>query len=163
MVEVASSGHAEVAPALRFDQIGALYELVKAPEHRRLTPAQGLDRLQEVCRLQPTFGWLIRTLGHAVLTPLVLWIERLRRGPPKLVAFLPAFWLVVPGALGLIGVTQIVGTGTQVAAGAFRDTLGTIIAISPGVLIGAAAHKTTDAGARYLGRAVRGARSTADG
>jgi hypothetical protein len=32
------------------------------------------------------------------MTPVVLWVERLPGGPPKLVTFLPAFWLLVPGA-----------------------------------------------------------------
>jgi uncharacterized membrane protein YjjP (DUF1212 family) len=100
-------------------------------------------------------GELSGFFGALVMTPLALWVERLRRGPPKLVTFLPAFWLLVPGATGLIGVTTIVGTGANVATSVFRDTLGSIIAISLGVLIGAAAFKTTNVGARYLGRAVR--------
>jgi uncharacterized membrane protein YjjB (DUF3815 family) len=100
-------------------------------------------------------GELSGFFGALVMTPLALWVERLRRGPPKLVTFLPAFWLLVPGATGLIGVTQIVGAGANAATNVFRDTLGAIIAISLGVLIGAAAFKTTNAGARYLGRTVR--------
>ena len=44
------------------------------------------------------------------MTPLVLLIGRRRAGPPSMVLFLPAFWLLVPGAAGLIGVTAIVGT-----------------------------------------------------
>jgi X-X-X-Leu-X-X-Gly heptad repeat protein len=99
-------------------------------------------------------GELSGFFGALAMTPLALWVERLRRGPPKLVTFLPAFWLLVPGATGLIGVTAIVGTGTNVASSAFSHTLGSIIAISLGVLIGAALFNTTNAGAGYLGRAV---------
>jgi uncharacterized membrane protein YjjB (DUF3815 family) len=87
------------------------------------------------------------------MTPLVLWVERLPGGPPKLVTFLPAFWLLVPGAAGLIGVTQIVGTGPDVAARAMPEVLVTIISISLGVLTGAAAHRAADAGFRRLTRA----------
>ena len=43
--------------------------------------------------------------GALAMTPLVLWFEHLPQGPPKLVTFLPAFWLLVPGAAGLIGIT----------------------------------------------------------
>jgi uncharacterized membrane protein YjjP (DUF1212 family) len=100
--------------------------------------------------------------GAAAMTPLVLWVERLASGPPKLVIFLPAFWLLVPGAAGLIGVTQIVGTGPDVAVRGLSEVLVTIISISLGVLIGASAHRAADAGFRRLtrppgsGRVVRG-------
>jgi uncharacterized membrane protein YjjB (DUF3815 family) len=77
-------------------------------------------------------GELSGFFGALAMTPLVLWVEHLRRGPPKLVTFLPAFWLLVPGATGLIGVTQIIGTGGQVALSAFRDTIGAIIVIALG-------------------------------
>ena len=43
------------------------------------------------------------------MTPVALAIARLPGGPPSQVTFLPAFWLLVPGALGLIGVATIVG------------------------------------------------------
>jgi uncharacterized membrane protein YjjB (DUF3815 family) len=79
-----------------------------------------------------------------------LWVERLPNGPPKLVTFLPAFWLLVPGATGLIGVTRIVGTGLGVASHGLSDVLLTIISISLGVLIGAAAYRTAHVGFRRL-------------
>lgn len=84
------------------------------------------------------------------MTPVVLSVERLPSGPPKLVTFLPAFWLLVPGAAGLIGVTQIVGAGLDVTARGLSDLLITIISISLGVLIGAAAHRAANAGLRRL-------------
>jgi uncharacterized membrane protein YjjP (DUF1212 family)/uncharacterized membrane protein YjjB (DUF3815 family) len=90
--------------------------------------------------------------GAVAMTPVVLWVERLRHGPPKLVTFLPAFWLLVPGATGLIGVTQIVGTGAGAASRGLADTLATIISISLGVLIGAAVYRSADAGYRQLTR-----------
>jgi uncharacterized membrane protein YjjP (DUF1212 family) len=90
--------------------------------------------------------------GAAAMTPLVLWVERLASGPPKLVIFLPAFWLLVPGAAGLIGVTQIVGTGPDVAARGLSEVLVTIISISLGVLIGASAYRAADAGFGRLTR-----------
>jgi uncharacterized membrane protein YjjP (DUF1212 family)/uncharacterized membrane protein YjjB (DUF3815 family) len=90
------------------------------------------------------------SFGAVAMTPLVLWVERLPSGPPKLVTFLPAFWLLVPGAAGLIGVTQIVGTGPQVAARGLSEVLVTIISISLGVLTGTAVYRTADAGFRRL-------------
>ena len=88
--------------------------------------------------------------GAAAMTPVALWVERLPNGPPKLVTFLPAFWLLVPGATGLIGVTKIVGTGLGVASHGLSDVLLTIISISLGVLIGAAAYRTAHVGFRRL-------------
>ena len=98
-------------------------------------------------------GQISGFFGAAAMTPVVLWVERLPDGPPKLVTFLPAFWLLVPGATGLIGVTQIVRTGFDVTSRALSDVLITIISISLGVLIGAAAHRVADSGFRTLSRA----------
>jgi uncharacterized membrane protein YjjP (DUF1212 family) len=97
-------------------------------------------------------GQISGFVGAAAMTPVVLWIEGLPNGPPKLVTFLPAFWLLVPGATGLIGVTEIVGTGLNEASRGLSDVLVTIISISLGVLIGAAAYRTADAGLRRLSR-----------
>jgi uncharacterized membrane protein YjjB (DUF3815 family) len=95
-------------------------------------------------------GQISGFFGAAAMTPVVLSVERLPSGPPKLVTFLPAFWLLVPGATGLIGVTQIVGAGLDVTARGLSDLLITIISISLGVLIGTAAHRTANAGLRRL-------------
>jgi uncharacterized membrane protein YjjB (DUF3815 family) len=52
--------------------------------------------------------------------------------------FLPAFWLLVPGAIGVVGLSELVNSDT---AGALRDLqamVGTIIAIAVGVAVGSA-------------------------
>ncbi|MGH2627618.1 MAG: hypothetical protein ACRDHY_13320, partial [Anaerolineales bacterium] len=36
-------------------------------------------------------------------------LRRRWNGPPVLVTFLPAFWLLVPGVLSLIGLTKLAG------------------------------------------------------
>lgn len=77
--------------------------------------------------------------GALAMTPLVLLIGRRRAGPPSMVLFLPAFWLLVPGAAGLIGVTAIVGTNSRLAPADFTATMVTVLAIALGVLIGTAA------------------------
>ena len=74
-------------------------------------------------------GGLTAALGAAI----VQW----RGGPPSLVVFLPSFWLLVPGSLGLIGTTQIAtdtGDGFVTASGA----IAVIVAIALGVLVGSA-------------------------
>lgn len=82
-------------------------------------------------------GVLSALVGAAVMTPVAVVIARQRTGPPALVSFLPAFWLLVPGALGLIGVASILegdpnGTSTVIT------TVATMMAIALGVLIGLA-------------------------
>ncbi len=42
--------------------------------------------------------------GMLVATPLAYLIQLRFKGPPAMVTFLPSFWLVVPGALGLLSV-----------------------------------------------------------
>ena len=48
-------------------------------------------------------------VGAAVMTPVAVFVATQRTGPPTLVTFLPAFWLLVPGAIALVGVTQVMG------------------------------------------------------
>ncbi len=76
-------------------------------------------------------------IGALVMTPVAMFAATRPTGPPALVGFLPGFWLLVPGALGLVGVTSILGDDAQalttvVTAGT------TMVAISLGVLAGIA-------------------------
>ena len=100
-------------------------------------------------------GQISGFFGAAAMTPVVLLVERLPNGPPKLVTFLPAFWLLVPGATSLIGITQIAGNGLDVASRGLTDVLITIISISLGVLVGTAAYRTIDAGSRRAAQNLR--------
>lgn len=84
--------------------------------------------------------------------PIALWIERLKSGPPSLVTFLPAFWLLIPGAAGLIGVTEMIGIDSSLGAPDLVAALGAIVAISLGVLMGTAAFR---AGREGLHEAVK--------
>ena len=88
--------------------------------------------------------------GAAAMTPLVLWVETLPSGPPKLVTFLPAFWLLVPGAAGLISVTQIVGAHGNIGSQGGYDVVVTFASIAIGVLIGTSAYRAADRGLRKL-------------
>lgn len=81
--------------------------------------------------------------GALAMTPVVLLIGRRPKGPPTMVLFLPAFWLLVPGAAGLIGVTAIVGTNSRLGPSDFTATMVTVLAIALGVLIGTAAVRAT--------------------
>ena len=76
-------------------------------------------------------------LGALVMTPFALAIARLPGGPPSQVTFLPAFWLLVPGAIGLIGVTEVVGDPASAGIENLVQPLGSIVSIALGVLCGA--------------------------
>jgi uncharacterized membrane protein YjjP (DUF1212 family) len=116
------------------------------------------------------FGWVLLTLviaytaqligalvlgsafsgfvGAVVVTPVVLMIATLRRGAPSQLTFLPAFWLLVPGAAGLIGLTEAVGG--QGGLTDFATALTSVVAIALGVLIGTALYRGIRIGARGI-------------
>ena len=75
-------------------------------------------------------------LAAAVVLPVCYAIQSRRSGPPVPVTFLPTFWLLVPGALGLQGVAQIVGADQAAGLGDFLNALLTIVAIAVGVVVG---------------------------
>lgn len=85
-------------------------------------------------------------VGAVVMTPVAMVAARQPTGPPALVSFLPAFWLLVPGAAGLQGVTRFLDD--DISAGvASLVTMGTsMVGIALGVLLG------LTLGAEVLGR-----------
>ena len=76
--------------------------------------------------------------GALVMSPVAAYISLRPSGPPMQVSFLPAFWLLVPGALGLVGVTQLLGANRVDSLASLVSTGTTMIGISFGVLIGLA-------------------------
>jgi hypothetical protein len=50
--------------------------------------------------------------------------------------FLPAFWLLVPGAIGLIGITEIVGENADAGSENFLSALVSVPSIALGILVG---------------------------
>jgi uncharacterized membrane protein YjjB (DUF3815 family) len=87
-------------------------------------------------------------IGALAVTPLVLWIATLRHGAPSQLTFLPAFWLLVPGAAGLLGLTEVIGTDR--GAEDFASALTSVMSIALGVLIGTALFRFVHRGAEEL-------------
>lgn len=115
-----------------------------------------------------TFGALVfganvsGYFGALAMTPLVLWMSDQSWGPPTMVTFLPAFWLLVPGAAGLIGVTEIVGTDSALGVEDFSAAISTVFSIALGILTGTAIYDSVRAGADRavtLGATLRRGRS----
>jgi uncharacterized membrane protein YjjB (DUF3815 family) len=78
-------------------------------------------------------GYVSAFVGAVVMTVVASLVSRWRSAMPLHAAFLPGFWLLVPGALGLIGLTELAGGG---GAGDLVATVGSIFAIALGVLCG---------------------------
>ena len=74
-------------------------------------------------------------VGALCVTPVTALVARQPSGPAALVSFTPAFSLLVPGAIGLVGVADVLG-GDRAAAASLVATLSTMVAIALGVLAG---------------------------
>lgn len=81
-------------------------------------------------------GYVSAFSGALAMTPVAYIVERQAGGPPALVTFLPAFWLLVPGALGLIGITELLGTHGAASLDELIGSFGAIAGIALGVLCG---------------------------
>jgi uncharacterized membrane protein YjjP (DUF1212 family) len=84
-------------------------------------------------------GVLSALVGALCMTPVAVMVASFKSGPATLVSFLPAFWLLVPGALGLVGLTQLLGPDRASGLQSLLTTAATMIAIAFGVLLGLAA------------------------
>lgn len=74
--------------------------------------------------------------GALAMTPFAVHASRQPLGPPSLVTFLPAFWLLVPGALGLEGVTRILSDPGVSSIATLVTTGSAMVAIALGILLG---------------------------
>ena len=82
-------------------------------------------------------GVLSAFVGAVAMTPVADLVARQRTGPPAIVSFTPAFWLLVPGALGLVGVAALLN-GDSTGTSTLVTTVETMVAIALGVLVGRA-------------------------
>jgi uncharacterized membrane protein YjjP (DUF1212 family) len=87
--------------------------------------------------------------GALVMTPIALTIARVPGGPPAQVTFLPAFWLLVPGTLGLIGITEIVGDNRDAGAENLATALAAIPSVALGILLGTMIVRAARAATRH--------------
>lgn len=80
-------------------------------------------------------GGISAFVGAAVMAPLAMAIEH-HGGPPARITFAPAFWMLVPGAIGLIGVTELTTAGSALAATDLTTTFLSIAAVAFGIFAG---------------------------
>lgn len=75
-------------------------------------------------------------VGALIVIPAVHLASRLKTAPSTAIMLTCAYWLLVPGAMGFIGLTEA-ASGTAGAVGTILRTFGSLIAISIGMLLGA--------------------------
>lgn len=80
--------------------------------------------------------WVGAFLGACAASLTATLVEFVRPQVPRVVAFLPSFWLLVPGSLGLVSVAQIESSPTAGVLAAV-EVLVIVAAIALGVLVGA--------------------------
>jgi uncharacterized membrane protein YjjP (DUF1212 family) len=78
--------------------------------------------------------------GMLVATPLCYLIQLQFNGPPAMVTFLPSFWLLVPGAVGLLSVTRMVSDRSAGIDG-LTVTVAAFTSIALGTLMGASIYR----------------------
>jgi uncharacterized membrane protein YjjB (DUF3815 family) len=89
------------------------------------------------------------------MVPVAHAVARAPNAPPAHVMFLPAFWLLVPGAIGLIGITEIVGDNAEAGFENFVSALVSIPSIALGILVGTMVVRAVGAMASWSRAAVR--------
>jgi len=96
------------------------------------------------------FGALLSGfVGTLITVPLVLYLERFRTAPPAFALFLPAFLMLVPGSLGLLGVSELASPQSDELSGLIT-ALSAVLAIAMGILVGTRATRIAGA-ARQAG------------
>lgn len=91
-------------------------------------------------------------VGAAIMVPVAHLVARGPSAPPAHVMFLPAFWLLVPGTIGLIGITEIVGDNREAGTENLATALAAIPAVALGILVGTLVVRAArDLGSRTSG------------
>ncbi len=90
-------------------------------------------------------GVLSAMIGAFAMTPVAYLVSTRPTGPAAFTSFLPAFWMLVPGAVGLVGVASLMGGDS-----AGLNTIGTMAATMVGIALGILAGSMV--GAMLAGR-----------
>lgn len=95
--------------------------------------------------------WVGAFLGAAAASLLSTVVEFLRPQVPRVVAFLPSFWLLVPGSLGLVSLSRI-QVAPDAAVGAVGGVTVIVAAIALGIVVGASLARPLRSVARRIGQ-----------
>jgi uncharacterized membrane protein YjjB (DUF3815 family) len=81
-------------------------------------------------------GTLHGFVGGAAMIVVAVMIQGRAGAPPLIVSFTPAFWFLVPGALGLEGLSHLVSDRPDLGIGDIVTMLTTMVSIALGILAG---------------------------
>ncbi|HEY1739499.1 MAG TPA: threonine/serine exporter family protein [Acidimicrobiia bacterium] len=81
-------------------------------------------------------GYVSAFVGAAVMTPVAYWVSQMPHAMPQYASFLPGYWLLVPGALGLIGLAELAGHPSTAGPHDLLATVVSLLAVAIGVLTG---------------------------
>ncbi|QJR10829.1 hypothetical protein DSM104443_01899 [Usitatibacter rugosus] len=81
-------------------------------------------------------GYMSGFVGAIIATPVSYFIQYRVGGPPAVVTFLPALWLLLPSSLALLGLAEVVTDNPLSGVQDFIATVFAIVAIALGSLIG---------------------------
>jgi uncharacterized membrane protein YjjP (DUF1212 family) len=87
-------------------------------------------------------GYMGGFFGALAMTTVAYFVQHRLRGPPAVVTFPPGLWLLVPGSLGLIGLTEFAAADKLAGIDNFVTTVFTITAIALGSMLGAGLYGT---------------------
>jgi uncharacterized membrane protein YjjB (DUF3815 family) len=79
--------------------------------------------------------------GMLIATPLGYLIQLRFNGPPAMVTFLPTFWMLVPGALGLMSIKHML-SDREAGIDGMITTVFVFASIALGTLMGASLYKS---------------------
>ena len=99
-------------------------------------------------------GYASGFVGAVVMTFVAYLLARLPSTMPVYAMFLPGFWLLVPGSLGLIGLTTFIAIPDSAASGDVFAVVGSIASVALGVLCGIEFYGWLE-GAERRARAIR--------
>ncbi|SOC55443.1 threonine/serine exporter family protein [Ornithinimicrobium cerasi] len=94
--------------------------------------------------------WAGAFVGALVASLVATLMEFLRPELPRVVAFLPSFWLLVPGSVGLISVAQV-DVSPEAAGTAVAGVTITVVALTLGIALGSSLARPLRSGARRVG------------
>lgn len=98
-------------------------------------------------------------VGALVVIPAVTFAGRIRAAPSAAVMLTCAYWLLVPGAMGFIGLSEA-ADGTAGSESTILRTLGSLTAIAIGMMLGAGLMRDVGAAARGWRNTLNEDRST---
>lgn len=86
-------------------------------------------------------------IGALIVIPAVHLAARLKLAPSSAIMLTCAYWVLVPGSMGFIGLSEV-ASGRAGAVSALLETAGSLIAIAIGMMLGAALSRDATAVAR---------------